>query len=107
MDSLPENARRRTLDFASLEQFRTHGQGAFFYATNRNFYQTPSADRTILEALISLPPHLRDAFFINDMLIERCAPQLTGVPFTRDTANAMRRDRGVLDDWLRRGPDRI
>ena len=107
MSGLPQNARCRTLDFASLEHFRTHGQGAFFYATNRNFYQTPSADRTILQALISLPPHLRDAFFINDMLIERCAPQLTGVPFTRDTANAMRRDRGDLADWLARGPARL
>lgn len=104
---LPENARPRALDFASLEHFRTHGQGAFFYATNRNFYQTPSSDRTILQALISLPPHLRDAFFINDMIIERCAPQLVGVPFTRDTANAMRRDRGEIDEWLARGPDRL
>ncbi|MEL7106411.1 MAG: hypothetical protein AAGM21_10855 [Pseudomonadota bacterium] len=107
MADLPQNARARTLDFASLEQFRTHGQGAFFYATNRNFYQTPSADRTILQALISMPPHLRDAFFINDMLIERTAPQLAGVPFTRDTANAMRAARGDLQDWLTRGPDRL
>lgn len=107
MNSLPQNAHARALDFASLEHFRTHGQGAFFYATNRNFYQTPSADRTILQALISLPPHLRDAFFINDMLIERTAPQLSGVSFTRDTANAMRRERGDLADWLARGPERL
>ena len=107
MVTLPETARRRALDFASIEHFRTHGQGAFFYSTNRNFYQTPSADRTILEALISLPPHLRDAFYINDRIIERCAPELTGVRFTRKTANDIRARRPPLQEMLKSGPDRL
>lgn len=107
MGSLPSNARCRTLDFSSLEHFRTHGQGAQFYAMNRNFYQTPSADRTILEALISLPPHLRDRFYINDMIIERCAPALSGVRFTRETANEMRSKRPPLAATLAAGPERL
>lgn len=105
--TLPEGARCRALDFASIEHFRSHGQGAFFYATSRNFYQTPSADRTILEALITLPPHLRDAFHVNDRIIERTAPALTGIPFTRGTANDMRARRKSLAEVLAKGPERL
>jgi len=105
MDGLPENTRCRAFDFASIEHFRTHGQGALFYATNRNFYQTPSADRTILAALISIPPHLRDAFYVNDLIIETIAPEIADVRFARDTANAMRARRPPLADVIARGPE--
>jgi len=106
-ETLPPGARCRTIDFASIEHFRTHGQGAFFYAADRNFYQTPSADRTILEALISIPPHLRDAFHINDLIVGRMAPELSGVGFTRATANEMRENRPPLADVLEGGPARL
>src|SRR6056297_239666 len=106
-ETLPPGARCRTIDFASIEHFRTHGQGAFFYAADRNFYQTPSADRTILEALISIPPHLRDAFHINDLIVGRMAPELSGVRFTRATANEMRENRPPLADVLEGVPARL
>lgn len=104
---LPENAGPRALDFSSLEHFRSHGQGAFFYATNRNFYQTPSADRTIMEALISLPPHIRDSFYINDMIIEREAPELLNIPYTARPANEVRQKRLPLEELLANSPARI
>lgn len=100
LGTLPEPARRRAIDFASLEHFRTHGQGAFFYATNRNFYGTPSADRAILEAFISLPPPIRDAFHVNDLMLERTMPELRDVPYTRRIDNEIRRTRPGLDDML-------
>ncbi|MEL7026915.1 MAG: hypothetical protein AAGO57_06770, partial [Pseudomonadota bacterium] len=62
---------------------------------------------TILEALISLPPHLRDSFYINDMLIEKTAPVLSGVPFTRDTANSIRAERKPLKELLAASPARL
>jgi hypothetical protein len=99
--SLPECARGRAIDFASLEHFRSHGQGAFFYMTNRNFYVTPSADRTILRALISLPPHIRAAFYINDIILERTAPEFRDVPYTRKVDNDIRASRPPLEEVLR------
>lgn len=107
MQTLPQKAHCRAFDFASLEHFRTHGQGALFYATNKNFYQTPSSDRTILEALISIPPHIRDRFYVNDRIIERMAPQISDVPFTRGTANEIRNKRPELKDLLAQSPDRL
>jgi len=96
LESLPASARLRAIDFAVLEHFRSHGQGALFYMTNRNFYVTPGADRTVLRSFISLPPNLRDA----DLILERTVPELLDVPYAGKADNEIRLQRPSLDDAL-------
>lgn len=106
-ESIPASAAARILDFTSLEHFRSHGQGAGFYAATNNFYQTPSCDRTILQALISIPPHLRAYFHVNDLILDMTAPELIGVPYGGDIHNKVRANRMSLEDYLRKGPSQL
>ena len=105
MDTLPENARRRAVDFMALEQFRCHGLGAQFYAFTHNFYMAPGCDRKIIRLLTSIPPHLRSAYHVNDMLLEQCAPELLDVPYTRYQDNDLRETRRNFKKLLKRGPE--
>jgi hypothetical protein len=104
-NTLPENARCRTLDFMGTEQFRTHGLGAQFFAFNHNFYMAPGSDRKIIRLLTSIPPHLRVNFDVNDMLLEQCAPELMDLPYTRRVDNDLRETRRRFKKLLKRGPD--
>ncbi|MRU15322.1 hypothetical protein FDP25_07770 [Roseovarius sp. A21] len=105
MDTLPDNARRRAVDFMALEQFRCHGLGAQFYAFTHNFYMAPGSDRRIIQALVSIPPHLRSEYHINDMLLEQCAPELLDVPYTRHQDNDLRQTRRKFNKLLAQGPE--
>jgi hypothetical protein len=105
MATLPENARRRAVDFMSLEQFRCHGLGAQFYTFTHNFYMAPGNDRRIIKALVSIPPHLRSEYHINDMLLEQCAPELMDVPYTRYQDNDLRETRRKFGKLLAQGPE--
>lgn len=99
--TLPGTAHIRLQDFSSLEHFRSHGQGALFYALNHNFYLTPSADRTMLKALITLPPPIRDNFLVNDLILEKLMPELIAIPYVRAQDNQARIDRPSLGEWLK------
>ena len=105
MATLPENARRRAVDFMALEQFRCHGLGAQFYAFAHNFYMAPGSDRRIIQALVSIPPHLRSEYHINDMLLEQSAPELLDVPYTRYQDNDLRESRRKFTKLLAQGPN--
>lgn len=104
-ESLPQNARCRTLDFMGTEQYRSHGFGSLFYAFSHNFYMAPGCDRKIIRLLTSIPPHLRVNFDVNDMLLEQCAPELMDVPYTRQVDNDLRETRRNFGQLLKRGPE--
>ena len=98
--TLPEAAHLRLQDFLSLEQFRSHGQGSLFYALNHNFFLTPSADRVMLKALITLPPPIRANFLVNDLILEKLMPEIVDIPYVRDEDNQLRVGRLSLKDWV-------
>lgn len=100
LESLPENARDRLYDFMGIEQFRTHGMGAEFYAFTKNFYVCPGNDRLLIRETCKLPPELRVGFHFNDMLLRRAAPELEKFIYTRPADNKARNNRRPLDNMV-------
>lgn len=100
IEGLPRNAHRRSIDFMGLEQYRPYTLGTGFQGHEDNFYIAPGNDRRIIEALIKMPPDMRAALHVNDLLLEQSAPELTDVKYVRVQDNDMRIERKPIEAYL-------
>ena len=108
-ESLPEGAKPRVVDFAMVEQHRTHSMGRFLNLFSRSFYMSPACDRACIKAMISIPPHLRYHLYIHDMIFQQAAPELLKIPYHKLFSDYFERFRhsDTLEEQLARLPERV
>ncbi len=99
-ETLPTAAGARVLDLMGLELYRNYSLGFSFYGFWRNFYMAPGCDRQIIQHLASAPPLMRFRLQYNDRLIERTAPALRDIRYTRTSDNALRNKNSPLSESL-------
>ncbi len=100
LNTIERGARRRSIDLMGVEQYRPYSLGIGFNGYENHFFLSPGNDRLVISALMRIPPDMRTSLHINDMLIQRAAPELLDLDFVRASDNSLRQSRSEVETYL-------
>lgn len=86
-ETLPKNAKPRSLDLAFLEHLLPNTLGVRHFGNTNNFIMNPFADRGIIQLCIQIPPEIRSADLPNKYLLNHNCSDLNHIPFTGEVAS--------------------
>lgn len=80
VDTLPENAKAKTYDFAFIEQLLPNTMGGTLWGPVPQFYMNPFADRDMMRLALSLPASLRGTNCVNARIVQETCPAFGAIP---------------------------